>query len=165
MDRGQVRGYNFLHHAVDYHSRFVYSEILPDESKETASAFMGNAIAAFTARGIKIQRVLTDNGSCYRSRSRSRAAVLAESGIRHKRTRPYRPQTNGKVERFNRIFQRNGLTRGPTAQEPNAKPVIRTSSSTTISAGPTPHSRASHRQPRYQPTGLGTAPGFVDSLT
>lgn len=93
--RGQVRGYSFLHHAVDDHSRFVYSEILPDETKETASAFMRNAIADFTARGVKIQRVLTDNGSCYRSRAF--AAVLAEAGIRHKRTRPYRPQTNGKV--------------------------------------------------------------------
>jgi len=102
-DRGQVRGYSFLHHAVDDHSRFVYSEILPDETKETASAFMLNAIAAFAARGVKIQRVLTDNGACYRSRTF--AAVLAEAGIKHKRTRPYRPQTNGKVERFNRILQ------------------------------------------------------------
>jgi len=64
---------------------------------------MRNAIAAFAVRGVKIQRVLTDNGSCYRSRAF--AAVLAETGISHKRTRPYRPQTNGKVERFNRILQ------------------------------------------------------------
>ncbi|WP_411373844.1 IS481 family transposase [Arthrobacter sp. MPF02] len=102
-DRGQVRGYTFLHHAVDDHSRFVYSEILADETKETASKFMRNAIAAFAAQGVKIQRVLTDNGSCYRSRAF--AAVLAGAGIKHKRTRPYRPQTNGKVERFNRILQ------------------------------------------------------------
>lgn len=102
-DRGQVRGYMFLHHAVDDHSRFVYSEILPDETKETASAFMRNAIAAFAAEGVQIQRVLTDNGACYRSSAF--ASVLAEAGIRHKRTRPYRPQTNGKVERFNRILQ------------------------------------------------------------
>jgi transposase InsO family protein len=102
-DRGQVRGYAFLHHAIDDHSRFAYSEILPDETKETASAFMRNAIVAFAAQGVAIQRVLTDNGSCYRSRAF--ATVLAEAGIRHKRTRPYRPQTNGKVERFNRILQ------------------------------------------------------------
>jgi transposase InsO family protein len=101
-DRGQVRGYTFIHHAVDDHSRFVYSEILPDETKETASAFMLNAIAAFAAHGVKIRRVLTDNGACYRSRPF--AQVLAEAGISHKRTRPYRPQTNGKVERFNRIL-------------------------------------------------------------
>jgi transposase InsO family protein len=93
--RGQVRGYTFLHHAVDDHSRFVYSEILPNETKETAPAFMRNAIAAFTVQGVKVQRVLTDNGSCYRSLASG--AVLVEGGIRHKRTRPYRPQTNGKV--------------------------------------------------------------------
>lgn len=63
---------------------------------------MRNAIAAFAAHGVKIQRVLTDNGSCYRSRLF--AQTLTEAGIRHKRTRPYRPQTNGKVERFNRIL-------------------------------------------------------------
>jgi transposase InsO family protein len=102
-DRGQVRGYSFLHHAVDDHSRFVYSEILPDETKETASAFMRNAINSFAALGVKVQRVLTDNGACYRSHAF--AAVLTEAGISHKRTRPYRPQTNGKVERFNRILQ------------------------------------------------------------
>lgn len=102
-NRGQVRGYSFIHHAVDDHSRFVYSEILPDETQATASAFMRNAIAAFAAQGVKIQRVLTDNGACYRSRAF--ATVLADSGISHKRTKPYRPQTNGKVERFNRILQ------------------------------------------------------------
>lgn len=102
-DRGQVRGYSFIHHAVDDHSRFVYSEILPDETQATASAFMRNAIAAFETLGVRIQRVMTDNGSCYRSRTFGK--VLAEAGISHKRTRPYRPQTNGKVERFNRILQ------------------------------------------------------------
>lgn len=67
---------------------------MPDETKETASAFMRNTIATFTARGIKIQRVLTDNGSCYRSRAF--AAALTEAGITHKRTRPYRPQPTAK---------------------------------------------------------------------
>jgi transposase InsO family protein len=101
-DRGQVRGYSFIHHAVDDHSRFVSSEILPDETKEPVSEFMRNAIAAFTTHGVRIRRVMTDNGPCYRSRSF--AAVLAEAGICHKRTRPYRPQTSGKVEPFNRIL-------------------------------------------------------------
>ncbi|TVU57617.1 IS481 family transposase [Paenarthrobacter nitroguajacolicus] len=101
-NRGLLRGFTFIHHAVDDHSRYVYSEICPDETKETAAAFMRNAIAAFAAHGVKIQRVLTDNGSCYRSRLF--AQTLTEAGIRHKRTRPYRPQTNGKVERFNRIL-------------------------------------------------------------
>jgi len=92
-------GYDFVHAAVDDRSRLAYAEILADERKETASAFMGRALGFFTDRGITVERVLTDNGSCYRSRTF--AQVLADAGIRHRRTRPYRPQTNGKVERFN----------------------------------------------------------------
>ena len=96
-------GYAFLHHAVDDHSRYAYSEILTDETKQTASAFMTRAIAHFATVGVPIARVLTDNGSCYRSGDF--AKMLADNDIRHKRTRPYRPQTNGKVERFNRTLQ------------------------------------------------------------
>lgn len=92
-------GYDFVHAAVDDRSRLAYAEILADERKETASAFMGRALSFFADRGITVERVLTDNGSCYRSRTFAR--VLADAGIRHRRTRPYRPQTNGKVERFN----------------------------------------------------------------
>ena len=147
--RGQIRGYSFLHHAVDDHSRFVYSEILPDETQTTASAFMRNAIAAYAAQGVKIQRVLTDNGSCYRSRAF--AAVLAEAGIKHKRTRPYRPQTNAKSSASTASSKRNGPTRRPMAQKQNARPATRTSSSTTITTGPTPHSKAPH-PPAASPT-------------
>ena len=92
-------GYDFVHAAVDDRSRLAYAEILADERKETASAFMTRAIRFYQQRGITIERVLTDNGSCYRSRDF--AEVLAHAGIAHRRTRPYRPQTNGKVERFN----------------------------------------------------------------
>jgi transposase InsO family protein len=92
-------GYDFVHAAVDDRSRLAYAEILPDERKETASAFMTRAIGFFAERGMKIERVLTDNGACYRSKDF--AGVLAEAGIGHRFTRPYRPQTNGKVERFN----------------------------------------------------------------
>jgi transposase InsO family protein len=95
-------GYAYLHHAQDDHSRLVYSEILTDETKETAAAFMTRALDHFTARGIRVERVLTDNGSCYRSRLFN--TVLTDAGVKHKYTRPYRPQTNGKVERFNRIL-------------------------------------------------------------
>jgi len=91
-------GYSYLHNAVDDHSRLAYTEILPDETKTTAAAFWARAHAWFTARGITVERVLTDNGSCYRSRAF--AAALAATAVIHKRTRPYRPQTNGKVERF-----------------------------------------------------------------
>ncbi|WP_213817156.1 IS481 family transposase, partial [Glaciihabitans sp. dw_435] len=95
------RGYSFLHHAVDDHSRVAYSEILGDEKKETAAAFWGRANAFFHGLGITVKRVITDNGSCYRSRT---FAEALGPNITHKYTRPYRPQTNGKVERFNRTL-------------------------------------------------------------
>ena len=95
-------GYSFIHTAVDDHTRLAYSEILPDERKETAAAFWQRAQAFFTGLGITVERVLTDNGSCYRSHTWH--DLLATAGIAHKRTRPYRPQTNGKVERFNRTL-------------------------------------------------------------
>jgi transposase InsO family protein len=92
-------GYDFIHAAVDDRSRLAYAEVLADERKETAAAFMTRAMRFFAERGITIERVLTDNGPCYRSRDFG--AVLVRHGVAHRRTRPYRPQTNGKVERFN----------------------------------------------------------------
>jgi transposase InsO family protein len=95
------RGYAYLHHAVDDHSRLAYSEILDDERKETAAAFWVRAQSFFAEHDITVRRVLTDNGSCYRSKLFAR--TLGRS-IAHKKTRPYRPQTNGKVGRFNRTL-------------------------------------------------------------
>ena len=95
-------GYSYLHTADDDHSRLAYSEIHTDEKKETATSFWTRAQAFFTQAGITVERVLTDNGACYRSRDWR--DLLAAAGITHKRTRPYRPQTNGKVERFNRTL-------------------------------------------------------------
>jgi len=95
-----LRGHHFLHSAIDAHSRLVYSEILADERKDTASDFWIRANAWFTDRGIIVRKVLTDNGSCYRSF----AFRDALDGIEHRRTRPYRPQTNGKIERFHRTL-------------------------------------------------------------
>lgn len=95
------RGYVYLHHAVDDHSRLAYSEQLLDERKETAAAFWGRAKAFFADAGISVRSVMTDNGSCYRSHAF--AAALGED-VKHRWTRPYRPQTNGKVERFNRTL-------------------------------------------------------------
>jgi transposase InsO family protein len=94
-------GYAFLHNAVDDHSRLAYTEILTDEKKETAAGFWERANAYFESCGITVKRVLTDNGSCYRSYA-FKDALGPE--IKHKRTRPYRPQTNGKVERYNRTM-------------------------------------------------------------
>lgn len=97
--RRQRVGYSYLHSAVDDLSRLAYTEELPDEQGLTAAGFWRRAAAFFTQHGIMhLHRVLTDNGSCYRSRH-FRDAVRG-TGSKHKRTRPYRPQTNGKVERF-----------------------------------------------------------------
>jgi transposase InsO family protein len=90
-----------LHHAVDDYSRLVYSEQLLDEKKETAAGFWLRARAFFADAGLAVRAVMTDNGSCYRSHVF--AAALGED-VKHRRTRPYRPQTNGKVERFNRTI-------------------------------------------------------------
>lgn len=94
-------GYSFIHSAIDDHSRVVYSEILDDERQETAAGFWERANAFFAGQGITVRRVLTDNGNCYRSRVFN--AALGD-GVKHKFTRPYRPQTNGKIERFHRTL-------------------------------------------------------------
>lgn len=94
-------GYHFIHNAVDDYSRLAYSEILTDEKKDTVCEFWKRAHAWFASQGITVQRVLTDNGNGYRSRA---FAEALGAGIKHKRTRPYHPQTNGKVERFNRTL-------------------------------------------------------------
>ena len=99
--KSRPMGYWYIHNAVDDCTRLGYSELLNDERKETAAAFWKRANAYFASVGISVQRVLTDNGACYRSKLFAQA--LGED-IKHKRTRPYRPQTNGKVERFNRTM-------------------------------------------------------------
>ncbi len=99
-DRRRGMGYAFLHHAVDDCSRLAYSEILTDERRETAAGFWVRARAFFVEAGIEVEAVMTDNGACYRSHVF--AAALGDAA--HRFTRPYRPQTNGKVERFNRTL-------------------------------------------------------------
>jgi transposase InsO family protein len=94
--------HGFIHVVLDDHSRLAYAEIHDDELGVTATAVLRRAVTWFAARGVTARRVLTDNGGCYRSRDW--ASTCAELGITPKRTRPYRPQTNGKVERFNRTM-------------------------------------------------------------
>jgi transposase InsO family protein len=98
--RGQKRGtgWEFLHVCIDDASRLAYTEILPDERKESAVAFLERALAWYATLGVTVERVMTDNGSAYRSHLFRRA--IGDAGLKHKRTRPYRPQTNGKAERF-----------------------------------------------------------------
>jgi transposase InsO family protein len=100
--RGPLVGTAFLHTVVDDHSRVAYVEICSDEKAETAVGVLERAVAWFADRGVRVERVLSDNGACYRSHAwRDACAAL---GISHKRTRPYRPQTNGKCERFHRTL-------------------------------------------------------------
>jgi transposase InsO family protein len=117
-----VIGYGYLHTALDDHSRLAYTEILPDERKETAAAFLTRAAAWFTARNVTIQRVLTDNGACYKSHLW--AATCTGLGIVHKRTRPYRPQTNGKVERFHRTLADEWAYARPYASEAERRAAL-----------------------------------------
>ena len=97
-------GWEYAHVAVDDCSRFSYVEILPDQKRYTATRFWLRAVREFERRGIHVQRVLTDNGGAYRSRPFRKACRWL--GIATKRTRPYRPQTNGKAERFIQTLQR-----------------------------------------------------------
>jgi hypothetical protein len=97
-----LHGHACIHSALDDHSRLTYSEIHDDQTGQTAAAFWLRAHTWFTAHGITTERVLTGNGSCYRGFAWRDA--LAATGARHPRTRPYRPQTNGKIERFHRTL-------------------------------------------------------------
>ena len=95
--RGVV-GWEFCHVCIDDATRLAYVEVLPDEKGKTATGFLRRAVAWFAERGVRVERVMTDNGSPYVSKIH--AETCAELGLRHLRTRPYRPQTNGKAERF-----------------------------------------------------------------
>lgn len=96
-------GWDYCHVAIDDTSRLAYVEILDDEKAATCVAFLRRAIAWFASRGITVERVMTDNGTGYRAKVH--AAGIDELGIKHLRTRPYRPRTNGKAERFIKTLQ------------------------------------------------------------
>lgn len=98
--KGKSRGagWEFVHVCVDDASRIAFSQILPDEKKESAIAFLKAAVAYYASLGVTIARVMTDNGSCYRSKAFTKAC--RDLGLKHVRTRPYTPKTNGKAERF-----------------------------------------------------------------
>jgi transposase InsO family protein/transposase len=95
-------GWDYVHIAIDDCTRLAYAEVLADEKASTAVAFLGRAIAFYARHGITVQRVMTDNGSAYRSAIH--ALACRALGLRHVRTRAYRPQTNGKAERFIRTM-------------------------------------------------------------
>lgn len=91
-------GWEVLHLAIDDHSRLAYSEVLPDETRLSCLIFLRNALRFFRRHGVSVRRVMTDNGSAFKSHKYH--GCLKRLGIKHTRTRPFRPQTNGKVERF-----------------------------------------------------------------
>lgn len=97
-------GFDFVHSVVDDHSRFAYSEILPDEKAATCTQFFARALDEFTAHGITVAEVMTDNHWSY-THSIALAALLAGSNIKHRLIKPHCPWQNGKVERFNRTLQ------------------------------------------------------------
>jgi transposase InsO family protein len=98
MVRNRGIGWDHLHVAVDDNSRLAYTELLPDERKHSATAFLARALAWFAGHGVTVERVMTDNGSAYLSGDFRTA--IHDAGLKHIRTRPYTPRTNGKAERF-----------------------------------------------------------------
>jgi transposase InsO family protein len=96
--RTRGAGWEYVHVCIDDASRVAFAQIMPNERKESAAAFLRAAIAYYAGLGVTIQRVMTDNGSCYRSKAFRK--VCKRLGLKHIRTRPYTPKTNGKAERF-----------------------------------------------------------------
>ena len=91
-------GWEFVHVCIDDSSRIAFSQVKKDERKESAVSFLTSAVAYYASLGVRIERVMTDNGSCYRSKAFARTCKML--GLKHIRTRPYTPKTNGKAERF-----------------------------------------------------------------
>ena len=108
---GPKRGHDFIHVAVDDHSRFVYAESLPDEKAGTTAGFLERTIFALAQRGVTVERVLTDNARCYSSGLF--LDVAGHYGVQLRKTRPFRPQTNGKAEAFIKTLQREWAYRRP----------------------------------------------------
>lgn len=101
--RGRGLGYEYVHTMLDDHSRYAYSEILDDETGQTSADFIHRGIQHFATLGITIRELMTDNAKAY-TEARVTRDLLADHHITHIRIRPRRPQTNGKVERFNRTL-------------------------------------------------------------
>lgn len=121
--RSRGAGWEFVHVCVDDATRLAYAEVLPDEKGETAAGFLRRAAAWFATLGVRVEAVMSDNGSCYRSGAHAEAC--ADLGLRHLRTRPYRPRTNGTAERFIQTLQNRwayGALYGSSAERTRALP-------------------------------------------
>ena len=146
--RGQRKGrvgWERVHCGLDGATRLAYSEVLPDERAETACASLRRAVAWFATQGIRVERILTQGGAAYRSRAHR--AACAELGLRHSRTRAYRPRTNGKVERFIKTLAEGWAYGQVYTPRPSAPRRWRPGCAPTITIDPTAPSIA-RRRPR-----------------
>ncbi len=147
-------GTAFVHTVLDDHSRVAYAEIHDDETAATAITVLRNAVAWFAARGVTVERVLSDNGSAYRAHTWQ--DTCRELGIKPCRTRPYRPQTNGKIERFHRTLADGWAYRRAFASESARRKAL-----------PAWLHEYNHHRPHTatgrRPPITGTAPSSVDS--
>jgi transposase InsO family protein len=154
------RGWEFVHIAVDDYSRLAYAEVLADEKATTAVDFLRRAVAFYRRYGIEAEQLLTDNGACYRAVIH--ALACRRLGVQYLRTRPHRPQTNGKAERFIRSLLAAGPTALSTAHPPNDhEPLTAGSGTPTIDADTQP-SATKPRSPEPTcsgPTSRARAPG------
>jgi len=145
VHRNPLTGTAFVHTVIDDHSRVAYAEIHNDETAATATAVLRRATAWFAARGIRVERVLSDNGSAYKSHLWR--DTCTELNITPKKTRPYRPQTNGKIERFHRTLADGWAFTRLYGSESARRPPCQHGSTTTTTTGPTPRSAGQHPSP------------------
>jgi transposase InsO family protein len=138
-------GWDYVHVAIDDHSRLAYAEVLPDEKATTVIGLLKRAIAFYGQHNLTVEQLLTDNGPGYRSTIH--AIACRALGVRHLRTRPHRPQTNGKAQRFIRTLLPAGPTAPSTATAQNEPPPLTAGSgATTITANSQP-SATTHPSP------------------
>ena len=155
--RGQAKGkagWQYLFVAIDDHSRLGFASVYRDETSDSAIAFLTELVRFYTSHGISVERVLTDNGSCFKRRWND---ACADHGIKAKRTRPYRPQTNGKAERFIRTMLERWAYAYAYTTRATDSPLSLPPSTSTIASVPTAPSAASHRS-SASTTSLGQTP-------
>jgi transposase InsO family protein len=126
-------GWEFVHVCIDDASRIAFSRVMKDERKESAITFLEAAVAYYASLGVKVERVMTDNGSCYLSRAFGQACK--KLGLKHIRTKPYTPKTNGKAERSSRRACVNGPMPVPTTPQTNVQPNCRDGFTATTGTG------------------------------
>ena len=148
-------GFEYVHVMVDDYSRLAFAEVLDALDADAAIGFLRRALAWFAERGVRVERVMTDNGSAYVSHAHRQA--LRELGIRHLTTRPYRPRTNGKAERFIQTLINEWAYARVYGSSPERTAQLQPGSSATTTDDHTAPSATNHRPPEST-TWLGTTP-------